>query len=279
VLLALGAGLTGCQTSMTQMTSPKALEPGRPEVAVNMNGVAHTSVVTKTIQGGKNLLDKKKEGEEPVTEGELRDILDATLAWALFRPGFGPEAIVRLGVTDAVLEGMDAGIRYNGSLIKGDLKLQLWESSDGMHALAVDLGYAYHIDVVSSVLEYITLTDFSRHDIDLSVSWGMEWRDIIKVYLSPRVIGSRVSVDHKIPDWLRNRIPEDIQKLDPNQFFRDEWMWYTGVTWGLMAGYKYVFLCIDVSAFYLHFTPEVLFEERDMSSWALSPAIGLVATF
>ena len=142
--------------------------------------------------------------------------------------------------------------------------------------MSVLVGYGHHLSAVDEVVEYLTLTEWSRSDIDFQLSAGIELGDIFKGYVNPRLIASRISVGHKLPDALRNRIPESIQDYDPNQLFEDEWMLYDGLTWGAMIGYKYAFLALELNMFRLAFEPTVLGQKRNFNSSVFAPAAGLV---
>lgn len=281
VFVTIAAGVfCACQTSMTQMTSARALKPLHFEAAVNMSGSFNSSIVNNSIDAGETLVNAAKEDTTTeVSEEDLRKILDGTIAWLLFRPSATPELIARMGVYDGILEGIDVGVRYNGALIKGDAKLQVWESADGSQAIAIDAGYAYHLGVVGSIFEFLTLTEFKRSDIDASVMWSWEHPDILKIYASPRFIASHVATEPKLPDFVREKLPADVAAYNPAQYFQDEWMVHYGATAGLLVGYKYVFLSLELTAMYVQFKPKIINQRRDYSGVVIAPAIGLVGTY
>ena len=201
------------------MTTARALEPLHPQVVVNASVPVHTVAASKLVDAGGSISDRVREdgerGTETLTEEELRQLLDGAVAAKLFLPSVTPELIARIGVTDAVLEGIDVGLRYNGNVIKGDIKLQFWESEDGSQQLAFDVGYGHHTGLVSSVIEWVTLTEFSRKDIDLALLWSMELGDLGRILLSPRVLLGHVSVDTKIPSWVEDNLPDELRDYDP----------------------------------------------------------------
>ena len=284
LLVALAcSGALGCTTTMTQMTTARALEPLHPQVAINASVPIHTVAASKLIDAGSSLADRLEQdgqmGTETITEEELRQLLDAAVAAKLFLPSITPEFVVRIGVTDAVLEGIDVGLRYNGNVIKADVKLQLWESADGSQQVAFDVGYGHHTGLVSSAVEWVTLTEFSRKDIDLALMWSMELGDLGRILLSPRVMLGHVSVDTKIPSYIEDNLPEELKNYDPGQFFRDEWLVYAGANAAAFMGYKHVFLVVEAGLYRLFFEPQILDQKRDYNSWAFSPALGLMVTF
>lgn len=274
VLLMLSG--TACSTSMTSMTDARAYAPKEVQVATTYQVNVHTNVVTKAIDGVASAEEQfNQNSDEPISEEAYRDWLDLVLAAALFRPATGPELMARIGVTDKVLHGIDVGLRTNFNLYKGDIKLQLWESQDQAQAFSVMAGYAYHRSVGSSLLSYVSLTDFGRMDFDLQVLWGINFKDIIKINLAPHMILSRVSAEQKVPDFVEKRLPEEIKQYDPSQLFQNEWIGYYGMNSTIMLGYKYVFLALDTGFFWMNFKPEVINERRDFSGAAISIAGGL----
>lgn len=216
-----------------------------------------------------------RDSDEPISEEAFRSWLDTAIKFALFRPGTGPEVMIRAGVTEDVLEGIDVGFKTDLNILKFDGKLQFWESEDQAHAASISLGYAYHLDVGNTLLSYLTLTDFSRSDIDIKLLYGFRLSDFIKVNVAPHLILSRVKPESKVPSWLVDRLPDELDQYDPSQFFQTEWMQYYGANFNIMLGYKYAFVALDAGMFYLNFNPTVINEERDFSGAALSLALGL----
>lgn len=279
-LLGSLVSLSACSTTMTTMTEARAYEPGEVQVAVDYQANLHTTLATKAYKGAKSANEQfGTESDEPISEEAYRDWLDLALAAALFRPATSPELVARVGVTDKVLGGIDLGFRTNFNILKGDVKLQLWESADTRQALSVMAGYAHHRDVGNSLLSYVTLTDFSRKDFDFQLMWGLNFEDIVKLNVAPHMILSKISAEQKIPQQIYDRLPDSIKQYDPNQLFRDEWLGYYGMNGVVMLGYKYVFLVVDTGLFWTHFKPEVLGEQRNFSGMALSLAGGISVNY
>lgn len=272
-LLSLG---TGCATSLTTMTDARAYEPGEIQVAVSYAANLHSNVLNSVIDAAKTA-DKEfdKDSDEPISEESFRKWADLVITTALFRPAMGPELLFRVGVTDDLLEGLDLGFKTDLNILKFDAKLQLWESLDGAHALSAMLGYAHHLDVGNKFISYLTLTDFSRKDIDLQLLYGFRLGEWLKLLVAPHVIISQVKPESKIPEWLYDRLPDEVKQYDPGQFFETEYVQYYGLTTGLMVGYKYAFLATDLGMFYMNFKPTVVGSQRDYSGGAFSIALGI----
>ena len=267
---------SGCATSLTTTTDARAYEVGEVQAAVVYQANLHSNIIggiTSSVKSADEEFDK--DSDEPISEESLRNWLDAALIFALFRPGTGPEFLVRSGVYDDFMEGVDVGFKTDLNILKFDAKVQWWESANKQHAFSTSLGYGYHLDVGNKILSYVTLTDFSRSDIDIQFLYGYRFGEWLKFTVAPHLIFSRVAPDSKIPDWLYNRLPDNIKQYDPGQFFQTEWIQYYGVNTNLMLGYKYAFVTVDLGMFYMNFTPEILGEERNFNGGAFSAAGGL----
>ena len=277
VVLIMASLASGCTTSMTSMNDARAYEPKEVQVAANMQTNLHSNIARGAVRGvGSTAEVFDRDSEEPIGEEAFRSWLDLAIMAALFRPGqHTPEVIARVGLTDKVLEGIDVGFRTNAKYFKGDAKLQFWESQDSRQFASVMLGYAHHRSWVEDWVGWLTLSDFKRSDFDIQALWGMEFGEFFKLNLGPHIILSRVSVEHKLPGWLVDRLPEQVRRFDPSQIFKNEWLGYYGGNVSFMIGYKYVYLAADFGAFWMNFTPEIIGEERDFSGAALSAAGGL----
>lgn len=278
-LLSLGLlatlGAAGCSTSLTTMTTARAYEPGEIQVSAVMQANVNTAPFSSLVESARSAEEEfNKDSDEPISEESFRQWLDNVLLLGLFRPTFGPELMIRAGVTDKVLEGLELGFRTDFSLYKGDAKLQLWSGDEGRMAVSVMLGFAYHSGLVSAPIEYITLTEFGRKDYDLQILWGWEPNDFFKVTAAPHFILSSISAESKLPDYITERLPEEVNQYNPNSLFKDEWMFYGGLNTTVMLGYKYAYLALDLGVFGLYFKPTVVGKERDYSGVAVAISAG-----
>ena len=99
LVIAAALLLSACTTSFTNMTPTKALDPVDFELSARMQGNAHGSVIRKTIDGGDEARDiiLDDTSTDDITEEQLRDFLDAGLAWFMFKPGVSTELSARIG--------------------------------------------------------------------------------------------------------------------------------------------------------------------------------------
>ncbi len=261
---------------MTHSTGAHTLDQGEVRGGISSQVDINTNLVGTTLDNARNVEDRIESGNNgELSEEEFRDLLDASVAFALFRPGYTPEANLRVGVVDQ----LDVGVRYNGTTLKGDVKYEIAEWDDARQAVSVDVGVGHQFSPAPSIIEFVALSEWSRTDLDIIALYGLEFEPFGRFWIGPRVMQSWVSVQPKLDDELRARIPDEYENLDPGQFFRDENITYVGGTTGVMAGYKHVYAMIEFTVMYSRFTPLILDEERNLSGVAVAPNFGLVVEF
>ncbi|TXD36211.1 hypothetical protein FRC98_13895 [Lujinxingia vulgaris] len=270
---------SGCATSLSNLAPAHTLAPGEVQITGVAQADLYTGVFDGTIDAGRAVVDAAQRDDGPISEEELRTLLDAVLLWQLFLPGVTPELALRVGVSDRPLAGLDVGLRYNGNVVKPDVRLQLWESASGNLALTAHAAYGYHRSVATSAVEWAVMTEFKRHDFEAGLSAGWEYQDIFKLYLSPRYLYSDLSATPNLPDWLKERIPEEYQDYNPSRFFEDSEMHYVGLNWGAMLGYRWVFVHLDMTMMRVLFRPTVLESSRNYDNWVFAPSAGLSVRF
>lgn len=265
--------LSGCATSLTNMTPAKTMDPGEGQAATGYQFDLHSQSFTSLYNTGESVVNEfgDSSDDEMISEETLRRLLDTALLWRLFPFGGGPEFMARVGI----YEGIDIGFRYNGNVAKGDIRFQLWESSDEASAVSAQFGYGRHSSIFNKVFEWLDIAEWSRHDFDFQINYGYEIDDWAKFYISPRYIYSHISTELGIAERYRDRIPERFREMDPGNYISAEGLHYAGLNWGVMMGYKYVFVNLDVSTFRVLFSPTVLGSERDYNGWVVSPTLGL----
>lgn len=270
--------LMGCATSLTNGSPAKTYDAGKGQASVSYQFDVHTQAFEGVYRAGRSAvraIEGVEEGEE-ITEEMLRNLLDAAILWQLFPLGGSPEAMGRVGIYDGLLEGVDLGFRYNGNVIKGDLRLQVWESADEAHGVSFQVGYGRHKALVPTLLEWVDLGEWSRNDIDLQVAWGFERDDWAKIYAAPKYLYSSISTELRLGDYVRERLPEEYRQYEPSQYLEPSGIHYAGLNMGAMFGYKWIFLNLDLSMFRVLFRPNVLGSIRDYDGWVFSPTGGIV---
>ncbi|MBL91782.1 MAG: hypothetical protein CMH56_08245 [Myxococcales bacterium] len=269
----------GCVTSLSMQNGPFALNKGEHEVFASGGWTGHSQVLTTSYAAGEDLW-QQAQGEKQLSEEEFRNLLDAGLGWLLFFPGFNAEFAYRTGLPNFGWPKWDVGVRTDGQVLKYDLRMQFFEDgAQWKHAAALNVGHGVHMGIVNETLSYVSLTDFTRHDLDMQLSYGLRYDEYFEFYANPRFLVSYVDAESKLPADLMAKMPESLQEYDPSQFFQDVWLTYVGGGLGIRGGYKYAFVFAEASLLWLTFQPEVFGETRDLSGLALTPRIGLMARF
>lgn len=274
-LLALVVLLTGCTTSLTNMAPAETLDPGEAQATGGYQFDVHSQTFTGIYRAGEAVLSdiERADSEDPVSEETLRALFDTLVLWKIFPFGGGPEFMGRTGVYD----GIDAGLRYNGNVVKGDVRFRLWESTSGdrTKALNAQFGYGHHSSPFGDAIEWLGVESWSRSDFDFALNYGYEIGDWAKMYIAPRYVFSNISMDLEVNERLRERIPEEYRDWEANDLFSAGSMHYIGANMGIMLGYRYLFATVDLSTFRILFSPEILGSQRDYDGWVLSPTLGL----
>jgi hypothetical protein len=207
---------------------------------------------------------------EPMSAEQERDVVDAALAGVLFTPTAVPELGLRLGVADRV----DVGLRWAGPAFKGDGKLHLYRTEDGLN-LGLSAGYGYHTGIGSSiasgiydVFESLDLVDYSRHDIDVALLIGGNEKAVFSGYGALRGIVSFTSFETQLPEELLG--PEGVVQIDASSN-----LVYFGGTAGMRLGSEQIAALLELTVMRCWFDPRILGERRDLGGLVFSPALGL----
>ncbi len=275
-LLTMVTLASGCATSVSTQQTARTLAPGHVQVAVAGAVPVHTSAVAKVIDAASSLGDRFEQAEETgnaISERDQREAFETSLALLLFTPGVSTEFMGRIGVVDNV----DVGLRYAGSLLKTDAKWQLL-GKPGEPEVALNLGYAYHFGFAASalksaysLLDYTGLSDYSRHDLDAGVIASRSWGDWLELYFAGRTIVSFVGLDGDI-EKVETTLGVDSTDLDSR-------IVYAGGTAGIMLGYKYLFLNAELTVMKVVFEPNIMGQATDLGGWLVSPLLGLNGRF
>jgi len=274
VFVATSVG-SACTTSLTTMQTARPLAPGEIRVTGGASLPVATAGVEKLLELEERVTDELKQANtsgEMVTEEMAQDAIDGALALVLFTPMPIAEAQLRVGV----IEGVDAGLRYTGQLVKADAKYMVHE--DGPHVFSVGAGYAYHLEPPMSQLgglfelfDFVDLSAFERHDLDLAALYGWESGRWFRVYTGPRYVGSWISVEAVF----------DSVELDPAIVDTDVEgaIHHVGAVGGFFVGYEWIFINLELSVYHLSYTTKIFGEERDLSGWLIAPAGALAIEF
>jgi hypothetical protein len=255
---------------MTNLAPAHTLDQGHVQATGGGQVNANQQFVDATRQVGTEAL------EAGTTEEDVRQLAETLLGAGLFAPSPTFEGMARVGLVDKPLHGLEAGVRYNGSTLKGDLKLQWLEAWNGRAAGSVQLGVGHQFSAGPSALN--KLGSWSRTDLDLMAPFGLKVGKALRAWAAPRVIWSSVSADPKTDQLFGDDAPDRFREAI-DRLFRDESLWYAGMNVGVMVGYQSVFLALEASVMHVFFKTDILGEERDLSGLTVVPAGGLVLRF
>lgn len=268
--------MTACTTSLTTMRPTRALDSGEVQVTGGLIVPVATSAIDAVINLGEEAVDQAlaaQDAGEPLTPEQERELTTSALALVLFQPAVVPEVAARVGIGFDV----DLGLRYSGQLVKGEAHWQFWESEDGV-LVSATLGFAHHLgpgtsvlQVAFDVLDFVKLVDYSRQDIDLRLSVGKDWGEWLSVYGAARYLVSFLDFGARLDD-VESLTDQDI--IDAGGAVH-----HVGVTGGLMVGYKYVFVNLELNVAQVFFEPSILGETQDLSGLIFAPGVGLTASF
>lgn len=277
-LLCTSVLLLGCATSSTTLQSARTLEPKEIQITTAVSVPISTRVVGAIIDTAEATAKEIKEAandNQELTMAEAQKGVESAAALILFTPSTYPEALFRIGIVDR----FDAGLKLSYSLIKPELKFQYLRIKDGIDA-SVFMGYAYHFDVgpsiaskVYDIFDSLKLVDYSRHDLDFGLLFGREWKDIVSLYWGLRYLLSFINVDFGF-EKIKYIDGEAIPDLKVHELMHN-----AGAVVGVMAGYKYVFVNVELTLLYCIFKPEIIEKEMDLSGMIISPTLGITARF
>lgn len=285
--LALAAlALTGCATNLSTLQTARPLERGQVQLTTGAGVfVPAGTLVTVADQGIRQgrALEEAVRRQEPysLSEADAQQLLTAGLSLAVAPPGVGYELGLRAGVG----HGVDVGLRYSLSSLRGDVKWRVLHREDaptvsstqGRRSLdvAVGLGLSRHLfdSPVLDVLELVQVSDFDRWDLEVPVYLSGQVGDVFVAYLAPKYVLSRTSLDEKLvaaaeqaagTSGVDTRLPAHVTSH------------FVGTTVGVGAGYRIAYLYLELTGGYTFSRPTVFGQPRDLGGVTLYPAVGLV---
>ncbi len=311
-ILFLGAGwlASGCAANLATLVDAETVAPKKVHVNFGYGVFLPLGPVAKLAEAGlteaKRLGDLAKTGQNPpLGDAEKRTLLDAGVAIALMPPSTGWEVQARTGIID----NLDIGLRYSVNQVRGDVRYrlyhsELWEPPEAQPAATagetglkekvasalapdkrlrsydatVQLGVSRYLfkNIIFELLDFVKLGDFSRWDFDLTLTWGLDIRRIFKFYGGPKVIYTRFKMDENLYEISKFAGDQGLPILTESI---DHDMWFFGAVAGIAAGYKWVFVFLELTGGYTYSRPVVLGEERDIGGPTLYPTIAIAAKF
>lgn len=271
----------GCATSHTIMQSAKTLEPKQVQLTTGVSMPLSTMMLGGMIDVAKQVgteISEATQGEQSLTEDQLQDAMESALGLVLFAPSPSYEFMGKMGVA----KHWDVGLRLATTQFGCEVKSQMIDTEDGLDGSFL-LGYSHGfglaatgaIEKIYDVFETIKMIEYKRHNFDVGFLLGKEWKSIFSLYGGPRYIFSYIKLEQNAA-----KAAELVDGLDeiPSVSKRNGMHQIGGVV-GLMVGYKYVFLNVELTALWVGFKPTVFGREANLSGLSIQPSIGLTAKF
>lgn len=276
LLCAAAAALTACATSTTQLQTARTLPPGDFEVAVAGSLPLHTAFVGALADTTKAAYQRAKdaEGTKPLTEAEVRQIMEASAAAVLFTPS----PVFEIGGRVGLLPRLDLGLRYGGPKIEADVKLQLQDGGLGGLDVALAGVFAHHTGIGPSsfsmlydVAEYFKLADYGREDAGGVLILSSHLTNHFSVFGGIRYVASFVDVGGHLEkvEAAAGVPPTDMSSV----------MHTYGGTLGLQVGGGHFWVNAELTVARVHFAPVILGERFDLGGLLFSPGVSLALRF
>lgn len=280
---------TGCATTLATHQTARAIEPGHVQATAGTGvyipvgatlfaiseGVAQTTKIIEAAQSG---------AEYQLTDDDREKLITAAIALAVLPPSPTQEFSLRTGI----LKNWDAGLRYSISAVRLDSKYQLYHADDGPNVApeyqrSVDLAVGgavskYLFDnVVFDALEFVQMGDFDRWDFEVPVYASIEWGYIFKAYGAVKYVYSHTTMDARLVNTANTA--GTITGLDIDVGDTEVGTHFIGATAGIMAGYRYVYVGVELTGGYTYARPFVLGRRRDLGGATFYPSIALDVRF
>lgn len=283
LLLAL---CTGCASTLSTLQTARPLAPGQLQFSAGYGLYLPVGQFVDLVDTGIDLGEEARDAVEEdrpyeLSEQAQQELLTAGAALAVAPPGFNPELMVRVGV----MEEVDAGLRYSGISLRGDVKMRLAHGGDappsgwvprGQRSFDMSLGVAiarhFFDSPVLDVLEVVEMGEFSRFDIEVPLYLSADWSDIFKLYGTPKYVYSHTEFDAQLVNYAAQGKP--VTGFDaslPGSVSSH----FVGTTVGMAVGYKYVHVFAELTGGYLFCKPQLFGMERNLGGVTFYPSVGL----
>jgi hypothetical protein len=280
----VAALLMRCATVLSSMQTAVPVEPGHVQVegAYGFNVPLGPTVLAVTEAGKqtKAAIDAASSHQQyMLTEDDKQQLLTAGIALAAMPPGPSYELMVRTGI----LRDWDAGLKYstNGAL-KLDTKFRLLHvqrlgdyslmAPSFDFALGVGGGRTFLQSPIISALEYVSMGNFNRYDLEVPIYASVSWGDIVRLWVVPKYVYNRTTFDENLVSTSQGASTVVGTDVSLPEIVNTH---FVGASVGVGAGYRWVHVMLELTAGYTWCRPYLLGQWRDLGGVTLYPAIGL----
>lgn len=290
VLFAAVALFPGCATTLSSFQTGDVTDFKQAQVIGGAGLYLPLGPVGTIVKQGIEQADaikKANDSGEPyaLTEEDQQELLTAGVALAVMPPSFSPnyEIGVRTGIWD---QKMDLGLRYSVNAIRLDTKYQILHQGDGINIephkrnsfdLAVGAGVSKYLfdNPVLDVLDYVKLADFDRWDFEGAVYASLDRGNIIKVYGGAKYVFSYTTIDANLVNYSLHA--SNVSGWDVSLPSKVP-MHFIGGTGGVMAGYRWVHVALEMTGGYTICNPVLFGQRRQLGGPTFYPAVGIIVT-
>jgi len=232
------AALCGCAPALSSFQPAHVAPKHHVQVELGMDVSIPTGTIADTIDAAITLVDVAKTQE--LTEEQRKMLFDAGAGLALNPPSATPH----IGIGVSIIDNLELNLRYTGSAIRLGGRYQIL--SKEKQGVDLTAGFAvgrYVLEFpVSSILDIVTLDDFTRWQFEIPLTIGTHgtW---YRVWGGPRIVLTKfgTALTAKLP------IPgvSDATETEVASF-SGTGAYYGGQIGGAL-GYKYVFFGFELT--------------------------------
>ncbi len=259
----------GCASSLSSFQPAHVLPRGHVSAEAGLDVSASTGIVTRTIDTARALARAQM-----LNEDEKRIVFAAGFNLAL-NP---PSVVEHVGLTYAVADGWEVGLRYAGHAWRvGGRRQLLTQGLDGSGwDLTVGLGvqrFTFEVPLADTI-PIVRLDDFERWNIDVPLVFGRRG-DFYRIWGGPRLVYSRYDAELALraPGSAGAVASEDLASVDGQGA-------YIGLQAGGAIGYKRVFFGLELTVVRMLGGARLLAfgtrAETDTDTWVIYPGVALM---
>jgi hypothetical protein len=272
---------TGCATTLATMDTALPTKVKHVRFDYGYGYYIPTGPFYKIIQAGIGVASNLRDGATTLSPEDAQRLYDAGLGLALMPPSAVWEVMLRTGIA----EDADIGLKWASTSLRADVKWRFWHAGEQdvgrAHNASIGLGVSRYMfgNPVFEVLDYVKMGDFSRWDFDVPLLYSWHVKEAFTLYTGAKYIYTRFSMDENLYK-LQQLVgdfggPEMTDKITSN-------MHYGGALIGMMGGYKYAWINLELNVGYVYARPVVYSfvdkaqRPRNVGGVTLFPNIGFV---
>ncbi len=270
-LAALAAAAAGCASPLSTFHTGRTLPRNRVALTTGLGLNVASTFVSAAVDNAELAADKVRQAATqgqvaPLSEAETRDLVRGAYSYALF----SPLPLWELGLRYGILDRWEAGAAYTTSGFRFETKVQLVKREVLDLALGLQvLHQVLEIPLPSFLKDVLEIEDLSRTDLTVPLLASRHFGPYGFVYGGAKFVYSFLQAD----------VLERVTDLTGRKTDAGGGMWLLGGLVGGGAGYKYVFVMLELNVLYYDYRPQLLGTKVNLSGVDVYPALGLRINF